>query len=209
MTGPGRTLSLWVRLWHWMTALSFILLTITGIILHFGGPELAVLNYDAATTVHDYAGIFLAVIYGMHLVFLIATGYWRNYKPSGGNIWARLKAQVIFYTVDLGRDGQYAESTADGRFNVLQQLAYLIVVFALLPLLIVTGLLYLYYPAVVPETVLGLAGLWPLALAHFAFGILGAAYLVVHVYMATVGPNAGASLRLMIMGRSESARGGS
>jgi thiosulfate reductase cytochrome b subunit len=108
---------------------------------------------------------------------------------------------VAFYTVGLGRNARYAGSTADSRFNVLQQLSYLVVVFALLPLIIVTGLLYLYYPAFVPETVLGLAGLWPLALAHCALGILGAAYLVVHVYMATVGPNAGASLRFMTIGR--------
>jgi thiosulfate reductase cytochrome b subunit len=88
----------------------------------------------------------------------------------------------------------------------LQQLTYLIVVFGLLPLLVVTGLLYLYYPMYVPETLLGLAGLWPIALAHYALGMLGTAYLVIHVYMATVGPDAGASLRLMTTGRGELAR---
>jgi thiosulfate reductase cytochrome b subunit len=151
--------------------------------------------------VHDASGIFMSVLYGVHLTFMIGTGYWRNYVPSGEKLWARLKAQVAFYTVGLGRNGPHAGPTAHSRFNVLQQLSYLVVVFALLPLMIVTGLLYLNYPAFVPETVLGLAGLWPLALAHFALGILGATYLVVHVYMATVGPNAGASLRLMTIGR--------
>ena len=190
-----------------MTALAFIVLTITGIVLHFGEPGDVLVSYDMATTLHDVAGILMAVIYGLHLVFMIGTGYWREYVPTGENFLARLKAQVVFYTVGLGRNGSSPDSTADSRFNVLQQLAYLIVVFALLPLLIVTGLLYLYYPAFVPETVLGLAGLWPLALAHYALGILGTAYLVVHVYMATVGPNAEASLRLMTIGRSRSAQG--
>jgi thiosulfate reductase cytochrome b subunit len=88
----------------------------------------------------------------------------------------------------------------------LQQLTYLIVVFGLLPLLIATGLLYLYYPTYIPETVLGLAGLWPIALVHYALGILGTSYLVIHVYMATVGPNAGATLRLMTTGRGKLAR---
>jgi thiosulfate reductase cytochrome b subunit len=186
-----------------MTALSFILLTITGFILHFGGPAGTMISYAMATTVHDVSGIFMSVLYGAHLVFMIGTGYWRYYIPSGEKFWTRLKAQVIFYTAGGGRTGPYAEPSADSRFNILQQLAYLIVVFALLPLLIATGLLYLYYPAFVPETVLGLAGLWPLALAHYALGILGAAYLVLHVYMATVGPDAGAGFRLMIVGRSQ------
>jgi thiosulfate reductase cytochrome b subunit len=201
MTSQVPRLSLWIRLWHWLTALSFILLTITGIILHFGSPGGAALSYDTATALHDVSGIFMSVLYGVHLVFMIGTGYWRHYIPRGEKLWARLKAQVVFYTAGLGRNGPYAGSTADARFNVLQQLSYLVVVFALLPLMIVTGLLYLNYPAFVPETVLGLAGLWPLALAHYALGILGAAYLVVHVYMATVGPNAGASLRFMTIGR--------
>jgi formate dehydrogenase gamma subunit len=196
-------LSLWIRLWHWATALSFILLVITGFILHFGGPAGGLLSYAAATTVHDVSGITMSVLYGAHVVFMLGTGYWRQYVPGGGRLWARLKAQVIFYAA--GR-GPYPERSAGSRFNVLQQLAYLIVVGALLPLLIATGLLYLYYPAFVPRTVLGLAGLWPLALAHYALAIVGAAYLVLHVYMATVGPDAGASLRLMITGRSRPAR---
>ena len=200
MTSHVTRLSLWVRLWHWLTALSFSLLTITGVILHFGGPEGAAVSYDTAMTLHDVSGIFMAVLYGVHLAFMIGTGYWRRYVPSGEKFWDRLKAQVIFYTVGLERK-PYAGPAADSRFNVLQQLSYLIVVFALLPLLVVTGLLYLYYTALVPEIVLRLAGLWPLALAHYAIGILGAAYLVVHVYMATVGPNAGASLRFMTIGR--------
>ena len=203
MTSRSERLSLWVRLWHWMTALSFIVLTVTGIVLHFDGPEDGLPDYDSATTLHDVSGIFMAALYGAHLVFMFGTGYWRQYVPTGENLWARLKHQVIVYTVGSG-DDQNAEPGARSRFNVLQQLAYLIVVFALLPLLIVTGLLYLFYPAVIPETVLGLAGLWPLAFAHYALGTLGAAYLVVHVYMATVGPNAGASLRLMTIGRSTS-----
>ena len=201
MTSHVTRLSLRIRLWHWLTALSFILLTITGTILHFGGPGSVALSYDTATALHDVSGIFMSVLYGAHLVFMIGTGYWRCYIPSGRKLWARLKAQVVFYTVGSGRNGPYAGPTADTRFNVLQQLSYLVVVFALLPLLIVTGLLYLYYPALVPEVVLGLAGLWPLALSHHALGILGAGYLVVHVYMATVGPNAGASLRFMTIGR--------
>jgi thiosulfate reductase cytochrome b subunit len=201
MTNHVTRLSLWIRLWHWLTALAFILLTITGIVLHFGSPGGAVLSYDTATALHDLSGIFMSVLYGFNLVFMLRTGYWRNYVPSGEKLWARLKAQVAFYTVGLARNGPYAGPAADGRFNVLQQLSYLVVVFALLPLMIATGLLYLYYPAFVPDTVLGLAGLWPLALAHYALGVLGATYLVVHVYMATVGPNAGASLRFMTIGR--------
>jgi thiosulfate reductase cytochrome b subunit len=162
-----------------MTALSFILLTITGVILHFGDPEGTVVDYDAATILHDVAGIAMFAVYGVYLAFVIGTGYWRHDMPvekvpgsfegSGNLLHGRFGPQRAPCRADHGRPVQ-RPATADISDRV----------FALLPLLVVTGLLYLYYPAFVPETVLGLAGFWPLALAHYALGILSAAYLVVH-----------------------------
>lgn len=206
MTESALRLPLWIRLWHAMTALLFIVLTVTGVILHFTGPGFTPISYAAATTLHDVGGIALAVLYGLYLVFVFATGYWRHYIPAGHGLGRRVKAQVISYTAGTGRDEPAVAAIGETRFNALQQLAYLMVVFGLLPLLVVTGLLYLYYPAYVPDAVLGLAGLWPVALAHYALGISGTAYLIIHVYMATVGPKAGASFRLMTIGRAESAR---
>jgi thiosulfate reductase cytochrome b subunit len=208
MTQPVAQVPLWIRLWHAMTALLFLVLTVTGLVLHFAGPGLTPIDYAVATTLHDVSGIVLAVLYGIYLIFVFATGYWRHYIPARQGLWSRLKGQVVFYSIGLGREEPRATAPPPGetRFNALQQLTYLMVNFGLLPLLIVTGLLYLYYPGYVPDAVLGLAGLWPVALAHYALGILGLAYLIIHVYMATVGPNAGASLRLMTVGRAEPAQ---
>jgi thiosulfate reductase cytochrome b subunit len=206
MTGDVLRIPLWIRLWHGMTALLFIVLAATGIVLHFSHPRSTLISYATATTLHDLTGILLAVLYGIYLIAVIGTGYWRLYIPPRKGLCRRVKMQVIFYTVGLARNGTDAAPAAGTRFNALQQLTYLIVVFGLLPLLIATGLLYLYYPTYIPETVLGLAGLWPIALVHYALGILGTSYLVIHVYMATVGPNAGATLRLMTTGRGDLAR---
>lgn len=208
MTERALQVPLWIRLGHGAAALLFIVLTVTGLVLHFAAPGFTPIDYRVATTLHDVTGILLAAAYGIHLLFLFATGYWRHYIPARQGLWRRVKTQVVFYSIDLGRDEASAAAAPPGetRFNALQQLTYLIVVFGLLPLLILTGLVYLYYPAFVPDAVLGLDGLWPIALAHYALGILGTTYLIIHVYMATVGPNAGATLRLMTAGRAEQAR---
>lgn len=198
---------LWIRLWHGITALLFLVLTATGLVLHFAAPGFTPINYAAATTLHDVSGILLAVAYAIHLIVIFATGYWRHYIPAGQGLWRRVKSQVIFYAIGMGRDEpRTTPPPGEARFNALQQLTYLMVIFGLLPLLIVTGLIYLYYPAFVPEEVLGLAGLWPIALTHYALGILGTTYLIIHIYMASVGPNAGASLRLMTTGRADPAQ---
>ncbi len=95
---------LWIRLWHGITALLFLVLTVTGLVLHFAAPGLTPINYAVATTLHDVGGILLAVAYGIHLTFVFASGYWRHYVPPRQGLWRRVKAQVVLYSINMGRD---------------------------------------------------------------------------------------------------------
>lgn len=184
---PPVLVPLWIRVWHWATALLFLLLVVTGILLHFAVPDIAVMDYAAATTVHDVAGIALAVVYGVFLVVVFATGYWTIYLPRGGALWRRIREQIAAYALQASTAKASAPSAAgEPRFNPLQQVAYLVVVFGLLPGLVVTGLVYLF-PEYAPHKVLGLDGLWTVALAHFVAGVAGTLYVVLHIYMATMG----------------------
>lgn len=205
MTASVQQVPLWVRAWHWITALLFLILTVTGAVMHFAAPGMVLAGYAAATSLHDIAGILLALVYGLYLTAMVVTGYWRVYVPSCRGLWRRPRDQLVF-DVSNRTDGDVNASTvvAETRFSPVQRLVYLSVIVGLLPLLVVTGLLY-FYPEHAPDRVLGLAGLWPVAVAHFALGALGAAYLIVHVYLGTLGPYAARRLRLMIKGREEPA----
>jgi thiosulfate reductase cytochrome b subunit len=184
---PLARVPLWIRIWHWVMALLFLSLVLTGVVLHFAAPGLTVMDYAAATTVHDVAGIALAVVYGVFLVAVFATGYWRNYLPRRGALWRRIREQLAAYALQRATAKAPARpAEGEPRFNPLQQVIYMMVVFGLLPLLVVTGLVYLF-PEYAPEKVVGLAGLWTVALAHFVAGVLGTVYVILHIYMATMG----------------------
>jgi thiosulfate reductase cytochrome b subunit len=203
-----RSVPAWVRLWHWITAILFLVLTLTGLILHFAAPGFIPMDYAMATTLHDVSGIALAIAYGLHLLYLFATGYGRQYLPARGGLWGRLKAQVVYYVVGMARDEWGTPILAAGtRFNALQQLTYFLVIFGLLPLLVATGLIYLY-PDYAPREILGFDGLWPVALVHYALGILGTVYLITHIYLATTSPSSAASFRLITVGRAETTQNG-
>lgn len=193
---PPARVPLWIRVSHWLIAVPFVLLALTGAVLHFAAPGAAVMDYGLAATLHDAAGIVLAIVYGAFLLMVLASGYWRNYVPRGGAFWRRVFEQLAAYAPGTAAAKAAAPPPAGApRFNVLQQVAYLLVVFGLLPALVVTGLVYLY-PEYAPEKVLGLDGLWPVALAHFVAGMVGTAYVLVHAYMATMG-----GMRRMLSGR--------
>ncbi|MFA9460073.1 cytochrome b/b6 domain-containing protein [Thiohalorhabdus methylotrophus] len=195
--GDSWAVVLWVRLWHWLTALLFLILSLTGVYLHFA-PRGSASGYALANSLHDLAGIALAATYLAYVAGALTTGHWRHFVPDRRGLGQRLRREVAIYL----RAGDPAE-VAD-RFKPLQQLTYLLVVYALLPLLILSGLLYRYYPAVpvvAPEEVLGLGGLWPLASVHYLLAIPGIAFLIVHIYMGAFAPGSRAMLKRMIIGR--------
>jgi thiosulfate reductase cytochrome b subunit len=189
----------WVRVWHWTTALLFVPLIATGIVLHFATPGFEPIPYATATTVHDVAGILLAIAYGIYLPIALVSGHWREYLPARRGLWSRVRGELSFQVVGTVRGERPPAGVA--RFNPLQQLAYSMIVFLVLPSLTVSGLLYLY-PEEAPRW-LGLEVLWPLAATHYALGVLATVFFILHVYMGVLGPGAAVVLRRMTRGHAD------
>jgi thiosulfate reductase cytochrome b subunit len=47
---------LWLRVWHWVAALLFMVLVLTGIVLTYSSSEFALIDYKLATDLHDITG---------------------------------------------------------------------------------------------------------------------------------------------------------
>lgn len=199
-TERGWRVALPLRLWHWLTAVSFVLLVGTGVVMH-GFVPVGAGNYALAVTLHEVFGYALSALLAGYLVLLFHGGGWRSYVPERAGLLQRVRRQTLRY-FGVGGVESSAHAPADQRrFNALQQLSYAVVVFALLPLLVATGLVYLYYPQLLPPKVLGWSAVVPVALLHFALGVGAAAFLLLHVFMAVFGGRARERFRLMIRGR--------
>ncbi len=192
---------LWIRVWHWTVAVLYLILVFTGVVLTFSGSQFAMMNYELANSLHDVTGIGLAAVYVLFLVIAVATGYWQNYVRRWRGLLERMGRQsdrAMRSLADTPSQTPIGQRRLDRLQPLLlrfQQLLYLTSITILLPLLIVTGLLYLY-PETAPREVLGFAGLWTIALAHYVVGLFGTIFLLFHIYISTV-----AGLRRMISGR--------
>ncbi|QZH74404.1 MAG: cytochrome b/b6 domain-containing protein [Erythrobacter sp.] len=158
---PRKRHALSTRLWHWINAVSIIILFMSGLnisnahrYLYWGdwgfAPEqawLAVPRFPGWMTIPNYyslAGardwhVLFALVFGFSLLaFMIAAllnGHMvrdlfaraRAWKPS--NVWHDVK-QHLRFNFEHG----------DGKYNILQKIAYAGVVFVLLPLMIFTGM---------------------------------------------------------------------
>jgi len=192
---------LWIRIWHWAVAALFLVLVFTGVVLSFSKSEFALMNYELATSLHDWTGISLTSLYALFLVAAFATGYWRVYLRRCHGQLRRIRIQFA-RVMRWNAAGPSHEARVRSRLDVMQplllsiqQFLYLVSVSALLPVLIVTGLFYLY-PHTAPDEVMGFAGLWAMAQAHYLAGLLGTLFLLFHIYISTIG-----GLRRMIFGR--------
>ncbi|WP_296698981.1 cytochrome b/b6 domain-containing protein [Thiocapsa sp. UBA6158] len=197
-------LPLWIRLWHWSNAVLMIVLTITGISLHFADPESTwLVPFEISARVHIVAGLALAILYGFFVIANAWSGNWWQYVPKPQGWRDRVGKQMRFYFRGIfhGEPHPYPP-TPQANFNSLQQLVYWIVMYLFMPILVVTGLIFTW-PDLAPRRVFGMDGLVSVAVIHYLAGLVIVLFMLSHIYLATTGERVGSLVRMMITGWHE------
>jgi thiosulfate reductase cytochrome b subunit len=190
-----------VRITHWITTLSFLVLLLSGIAILLahprlywgetgavGGPSLIDLPLPFVLDVPirgpgrylHFLFAWVCVLTGLfYVVSGVVTGHFRkNLMPVQGDLsWSSIARAVA-------RDLKGSTADASLTYNVLQRLAYLSVVFVLFPLMIWTGLAM--SPAVTsvfPKLVTIFGGQQSARTIHFFVAIAIVLFVVVHVAM--------------------------
>ena len=196
-------ISLWVRLWHWTNAALIVTLGITGLSLHFADPKLPLVDFALSVRIHNAAGVALICTWIFFFFANIVSGNWRQFVPKMQGLVQRIFAQARWYAygVFLG-EAHVHEPNKEEHFNVLQALTYVGVMYLLLPVMIVSGLVYLY-PQFAPDQLFGFDGLLPVALIHYLGAVALLLFLLSHIYLGTTGKTVGQMFKTMITGWHE------
>jgi len=191
-----------LRIWHWLNALLIVILLITGAQLRIPGIASLKPN-DPALLVHKYAGWAMAVSFVIWLVYGLVSDHLRRHYVMRRRDLKGVFSQARFYLFSIfrGEENPFLPSPEE-KFNPLQKLAYGAIMGLLTPVLVVTGLL--------SSDILFLRKyilLWNAVGVLDAIHVIGAyvfaLYLVVHVYMATLGRTAFSHIKAMIVGYEE------
>lgn len=195
-------LPLWLRIWHWTNAFSIIVLTVTGISLHFAAPDRMLVEFSLAARIHDIAGIVLASAYALYFILNIFTGNGLQYFPRSPVIKGCLRqARYYVWGIFRGEPHPY-EPNKEVKFNPLQALLYWIIMYMILPVVIITGLVFLF-PSVAPDRLFGFDGLLPVAFLHYVASVFIVLFLISHAYLGTTGKTATSMFKMMITGWHE------
>lgn len=197
--------SLSIRIWHWLNAVTIILLMLTG--FQFRMPGMAfLLSKNAALTTHRWAGIAMTVLWTFWFIYCWGSGSFRRNYAIHSHDFRDGSEQMKFYLFSIfkGEKNPF-HPTSDAKFNPLQKCAYGFMMGIVAPVMILTGLLYLNAFSIgghqFSVTVIKL-----MDIIH-VFGLyLFAIFLIIHVYMATLGTTAFSHIKAMIVGYEETGK---
>ena len=171
------------RFWHWMQALLILFLALTGFEIH---GSLAFLGFEQAVRYHRYAAFALMVLIAFAAFWHLTTGEWRQYVPT----LTHLRAHAEYYLIGVFRGAPHpTRKTVLSKLNPLQKIVYLQLKLLVIPVMAVTGILYMLYryPQRYGIAAMSVSGLQTIAVVHTAGAFFLVAFIAAHVYLITTG----------------------
>lgn len=187
------------RFWHWTQSILIFTLAFTGFEVN-GAYE--VLGYETAVNVHNFSAISLIILIIFAIFWHFTTGEWRQYIPTKKN----MKAQIEYYITGIFRNAPHpTRKTILSKLNPLQRLTYLALKIILIPLMVITGILYMLYRYGMNGEIqsLKIGSLEPIALLHTIGAFLILAFVIAHIYLTTTGHTPTSNIKAMLTGWEE------
>jgi thiosulfate reductase cytochrome b subunit len=193
-----------VRLWHWVNALGFVTLILTGAQIRYADLVQAI-PFATAVSIHNTVGFILIANYFVWLSFYLFTDKITVYHPelSPSKYFRDSLRQMLYYGYGIfkGQPNPHHVS-AYHKFNPLQSTLYQIIMILLVPIQFYTGLL-LWDLDRFSGSVAFLGGVRVVANVHVALFIFFTAFIFGHVYLGSLGHTASAHFKAMFTGYEE------
>lgn len=191
---------LWVRLWHLANALMFLTLLITGLSLQYSSAEYTIIPFNYAVSIHNITGIALCVGYVLYLVANRFTSNGQYYQFHLSGMMGRIIKQFRYYSYGIfKKENPPFPITKDRKFNPLQKISYVFVMYIFMPIIVISGLA-LFFPEMLPDKIIGIGGILLTDLVHIITGFVLSIFIVVHIYFCTFGKTPFSNFKSMING---------
>ena len=191
-----------IRIWHWVNALGFIILILTGANIR---NIINIFSVETAVEIHSWLGFILLANYCIWFFYYILTMNIKIYIPPIHHpieFAKKALTQAKFYGwgIMVGDQNPH-HSTPEHKFNPMQQVSYLMIMALLIPVQIITGL-FLWDPKLF-SPIVNLVGIQVFDAVHVFLWIFFSAFIIVHFYLATLGHTTWAHIIAMFTGFEE------
>ena len=177
----------WLRIWHGINGLGILMLIFTGINMQYANPGFKLMNFELAVNLHNISGILVSVSYIFFVVANLRTNNHKFYRLKFKGLFKRLQLQIEYYMSGIFKNQEPPFPLSEKRkFNPMQKVSYLLIMVVFVPGLIITGL-GLLFPELIIENVYQVSGIFLTAVLHACLGFLVSIFLIVHLYVASIG----------------------
>ncbi len=187
------------RFWHWSQAALIFFLALTGFEVH---DSIHVFGFEKAVLFHRVASYAFLVLIVFAIFWHFTTEEWKQYIPTFKNI----RAQVYYYTVGIFKGKPHpTQKDKWQKLNPLQILTYLGFKILIVPVMVGSGLLYMFHKTINVNNVVVVSDfeLEAIATWHTFGAYVLIAFIIVHVYMTTTGERPTSNIKAMLTGYEE------
>jgi thiosulfate reductase cytochrome b subunit len=193
-----------VRIWHWLNALGFVLLILTGFQIRYVGL-VSVLSFETAVKMHNWIGFAAIANFLVWLGFYLFTDKIKVYHPEldPKKFFLNFFRQAQYYSFGIfkGEKSPHRVRPHD-KFNPLQSMTYQIVMLMVVPVQFVTGIL-MWDIKRFEGWIDVLGGIRVVSTIHILIFILFVFFILVHAYMGALGHKPSAHYKEMFTGYEE------
>jgi thiosulfate reductase cytochrome b subunit len=192
----------WIRAWHVLNAILFIILIITGISIHYTDKESSEFITGSARNIrwHNIASVILIINYIVFIIGNILTSNGKHYRIKVKNFWSELMKQLRYYSLGMFRGEKNPfMATEEQKFNPLQRLSYVLVMYIAVPLLIISGM-GMAMPGLFISDIFGINGVVLNKVIHITMGFILSIFVIIHIYTCTLGSKPASLFRGIITG---------
>ncbi len=194
----------WLRIWHGINAVCIIVLIFTGLSMQYGNIDYPLIPFKTSVLMHNICGSIAAIGFILFFVgnFVSDNGIHYRFKIRG--LYTRFYKQITYYVYGYFKgDPKPYPITKENKFNPLQRVSYAVAMYTLMPLVVLTGI-GLLYPELIYEKVLGFSGVQVTAVLHSIAGFFISFFLIIHLYVASIGKHPLRNYKSILSGYHES-----
>ncbi len=193
-----------VRIWHWINALGFLTMMLTGFQIRYIGL-FDLMSFRTAVVVHNWVGFALIANFFVWLLFYLFSDKIRVYHPelSPMKHFQASFRQAMYYGYGIFKgDPNPHHVSVYRKFNSMQSMSYQVIMLLLVPIQFYTGVL-LWEVKGFSGMIDLLGGVRVVDTAHVLIFIFFAGFIPMHIYLALLGHTPMAHIKSMLTGYEE------
>jgi Ni/Fe-hydrogenase b-type cytochrome subunit len=193
-----------VRIWHWLNALGFVLLIITGFQLRYV-DLFSLMSFENAVKMHNWVGFGVIANWFLWFFYYLTSDKVTNYHPDfdAKSFFERYFRQIQYYSAGIftGEKRPHHVQPYD-KFNPMQKLTYQFVMFITAPAIFITGLM-MWDVSRFQGLIEMVGGIRVVNTIHVVLFILFTFFIIIHAYMGVLGKKASSHYKEMWTGYEE------